>query len=260
MTDLDLIADAAAEAGALAVKLFAAGLEIEKKSDGTPVTDADLAVDRLLKARLTAARPDYAWLSEETADNTDRLSARRLFIVDPIDGTRAYMRGKPWWAVCIAVVEDGRPVAGVVYAAALDERYQALEGEGATLNGRPIHASKTTALEGCRMLGDAKMFAHPAWRTPWPPMTIESRNAVAYRMALVASGQDDAAVALSSKSEWDIAAAALIATEAGAVVSDHKGKAFAFNTPKAKARSLICAAPGVYSLILARTSPIDLPQ
>ena len=260
MTDLELIADAAAEAGALAVKLFAGGLQIEKKPDGTPVTDADLAVDSLLKTRLTAARPDYAWLSEETADNTDRLTAKRLFIVDPIDGTRAYMRGKPWWAVCIAVVEDGRPLTGVVYAAALDEHYQAVEGQGATLNGQPIHASKTTALEGCRMLGDEKMFAHPAWRQPWPSMTIESRNAIAYRMALVASGKDDAAVALSSKSEWDVAAAALIATEAGAEVSDHKGLPFAFNTPKAKARSLICAAPGVYPLILARTSPIDLPE
>ncbi len=260
MTDLELIAGAAEEAGALALKLFAAGLNIEKKPDGTPVTDADLAVDALLTAHLRAARPDYAWLSEETADNTDRLAARRIFIVDPIDGTRAYMRGKPWWAVCIAVVEDGQPTAGVVCAAALDERYEATVGGGATLNGLPIHASKTAALDGCRMLGDEKMFAHPAWREPWPSMTIESRNAIAYRMALVASGAYDAAVALSGKSEWDIAAAALIATEAGAMVSDHKGLPFTFNTPKARARSLICAAPGVYPLILAKTSPIDLPN
>ncbi len=260
MTDLELIADAAAEAGALALTLSKAGLTIEKKADGTPVTDADLAVDALLTQRLRAARPDYAWLSEETADNTDRLSARRVFIVDPIDGTRAYMRGKPWWAVCIAVVEDGQPTAAVVYAAALDERYEAVAGAGATLNGRPIHASRTTALENARMLGDEAMFAHPAWAKPWPPMTIDSRNAVAYRVALVASGAYDAAVALSHKSEWDIAAAALIATEAGAVVSNHKGAPFVFNTPKARARSLICAAPGVYPLILARTSPIDLPD
>jgi myo-inositol-1(or 4)-monophosphatase len=260
VTDLELIADAAQEAGALALKLFKAGLNIEKKADGTPVTDADLAVDAFLTERLRAARPDYAWLSEETADNTDRLSARRVFIVDPIDGTRAYMRGKPWWAISIAVVQDGRPVAGVVDAAALDERYLATAGGGATLNGRPIHASATTTLEGCRMLGDEKMFAHPAWARPWPPMVIESRNAIAYRMALVAAGTFDAALALSAKSEWDIAAAALIAAEAGAVVCDHKGEPFAFNTPKAKARSLICAAPGVFPLILARTSPIDLPN
>ncbi len=259
MTDLELIADAAEEGGALALKLLNAGLNIEKKLDGTPVTDADLAVDAFLTERLRAARPDYAWLSEETADNTDRLTARRVFIVDPIDGTRAYMRGKPWWAVSIAVVEDGRPVAGVVYAAALNERYQAIAGGGATLNGGAIRASKTAALEECRMLGDENMFAHPAWPNPWPRMTIESRNAIAYRMALVAAGTFDAALALSAKSEWDVAAAALIATEAGAAVSDHKGEPFAFNTPKAKARSLICAAPSVYPLILARTAPIDLP-
>ncbi len=260
MTDLELIVEAAEEAGALALKLFKSGLQIEKKADGTPVTDADLAVDALLTRRLRAARPDYAWLSEETADNTDRLTARRVFIVDPIDGTRAYMRGKPWWAVCIAVVEDGRPIAGVVHAAALGERYTAEAGAGATLNGRPIHAGRTDGLDGCRMLGDEKMFGHPAWHRPWPPMVIESRNAIAYRMALTASGAFDAAVALSAKSEWDIAAAALIAQEAGAVVSDHKGRPFIFNTPKAKAASLICAAPGVYPLILARTSPIDLPD
>jgi len=260
VTDLELIVDAAQEAGALALKLQTAGLHIEKKSDGTPVTDADIAVDTLLKDRLGAARPDYGWLSEETADNTARLAKRRLFIVDPIDGTRAYMRGKPWWAVCIAVVQDGRPIAGVVHAAALDECFEAMLGGGATLNGQPIQASGTTVLNGCRMLGDDKMFAHPAWREPWPPMTIETRNAIAYRMALVGSGAFDAAVALSAKSEWDIAAASLIATEAGAMVSDHKGEPFAFNTPKARARSLICAAPGVYPLILARTSPIDLPN
>jgi myo-inositol-1(or 4)-monophosphatase len=260
LTDLELIVDAAAEAGALAVKLFAAGLNIEKKADGTPVTDADLAVDALLTRRLRQARPDYAWLSEETADNTERLTARKLFIIDPIDGTRAYMRGKPWWAICIAVVADGVPVAGVVNAAALDERYEATLGGGATLNGAPIHAAGTSVLEGARMLGDEKMFAHPAWATPWPPMTIEARNAIAYRMALVGAGTFDAAVALSRKSEWDVAASALIATEAGARVSDHKGRPFAFNTPKARVPSLICATASLYPLILQRTAPIDLPD
>jgi myo-inositol-1(or 4)-monophosphatase len=258
VTDLELIADAAAEAGALAQRLLTSGLDIQRKADGTPVTDADLAVDRFLKARLLAARPDYGWLSEETADDPARLGKSKLFIVDPIDGTRAYMHGKPWWVVSIAVVEDGRSVAGVLDAPACGERYAAADGKGATMNGRPIRASAATALEGCRMLGDEKLFAHPAWKTPWPPMAIETRNAVAYRMALVAAGAGDAAVALSAKHEWDIAAAALIAEEAGAKISDHKGLAFAFNTPKAKARSLICAAPGLYPLILKRTSPIDL--
>jgi myo-inositol-1(or 4)-monophosphatase len=258
VNDLDLITDAAAEAGALAKRLFKAGLTIEKKADGSPVTDADTAVDALLTERLRAARPDYGWLSEETADDPQRLGKRRVFIVDPIDGTRAFMRGKPWWAVCIAVVEAGKPVAAVVDAAALDELYRASAGGGATLNGRPIHPSRTDGLDGCRMLGDEKMFGHPAWKTPWPPMDIQSRNAIAYRMALVASGAFDAAVALSAKSEWDLAAAALIAEEAGAIVSDHKGRPLAFNTPMAKAPSLICAAPRLYPLILKRTSPIDL--
>jgi myo-inositol-1(or 4)-monophosphatase len=258
VTDLELIVDAAAEAGALAQRLLLAGLDIHCKADGTPVTNADLAVDQLLKERLLAARPDYGWLSEETADDPARLAKSKLFIVDPIDGTRAYMRGKPWWVVSIAVVQDGRPVAGAIDAPACNEQYAAEAAKGATLNGRQIRASVATGLEGCRMLGDEKMFAHPAWQTPWPPMAIENRNSVAYRMALVAAGAGDAAVALSAKYEWDIAAAALIAEEAGARVSDHKALPFAFNTAAAKARSLICAAPGLYPLILKRTSPIDL--
>ena len=258
MNDLDLITDAAVEAGALARRLLTAGLEIEKKPDGTPVTAADLAVDKLLKDRLLAARPDYGWLSEETADDPARLAKPRLFIVDPIDGTRAYMRGKPWWVVSIAVVEDGRPIFGALCAPDRQETYRAEVGQGATLNGRSIRASSIDALDGCRMLGDEKMFAHPAWKTPWPPMAIESRNAIAYRIALIASDQADAAVALSAKQEWDVAAADLIAREAGAMVSDHKGRPFAYNTPKAKVPSLICAAPRLYPLILKRTSPIDL--
>ena len=114
--DLELIVAAALEAGRLAVQMRDAGLSVEIKADNTQVTNADLATDALLTQRLRAARPDYGWLSEETADNTDRLSNRRLFVVDPIDGTRAFIRDRPWWAVSIAVVEDGLPIAGVVFA------------------------------------------------------------------------------------------------------------------------------------------------
>jgi len=114
--DLDLIVEAAREAGALALRLRGTGLEVEYKPGNSPLTNADLAADALLTERLRSARPDYGWLSEETADNTDRLDKTRLFVVDPIDGTRAFVKGRPWWSVCIAVVEAGRPVAAVVFA------------------------------------------------------------------------------------------------------------------------------------------------
>jgi myo-inositol-1(or 4)-monophosphatase len=258
--DLTLLTDAAREAGALALKRRTPGLEIEKKSDGSPVTSADLEVDAFLTEALRGARPDYGWLSEETADNPDRLACARVFMVDPIDGTRAYIRGKPWFVVSLAVVEQGRPIVAAIFAPALDELYVATAGGGAALNGAPIHPSPRDALEDAAMLGDAKMFAHPAWKKPWPSMRIQERNAIAYRMALVAAGTFDAAVALSPKHEWDLAAGVLIAEEAGAAAVDHKGRPLVFNTPRALCPSLVCAAPALAPLILARTRPIDLPE
>jgi len=258
--DLELLKEAALEAGALALKRRTPSLEIERKSDGSPVTSADIEVDTLLKHRLLSARPDYGWLSEETADNPARLSARRIFVVDPIDGTRAYIRGKPWFVVALAVVEAGRPITAAIYAPALDELYAAHVGGASTLNGKVIRASRNDQLEGCAMLGDAKWFTHPSWPEPWPPMRVEARNALAYRMALVAAGAFDAAISLSTKHEWDICAGALIAQEAGAVVCDHKGQPLTFNNPSGDCPSLVCAAPRIAPLILARTQPIDLPN
>jgi len=255
--DLALIETAARDAGVVAMRMKAEGLKVWSKDGGSPVTNADLAVDTLLKERLGAARPDYGWLSEETADDPARLAQSRLFVVDPIDGTVAFFKEKPWWAVSIAVVEDGKVTAGVVHAPELDETFTATLGGGAFLNGAPIRASVCDAVEGCGMLGDGPMFKHPAWPEPWPEMRIETRNSIAYRMCLVADGRFDAAIALTSKNEWDLAAADLICTEAGAVVTDHKGRSYSYNRPDPKEPSLVCAAPGLHPLILARVRHIE---
>ena len=258
--DLSLIVETALAAGEVAQAMRASGLETTYKADKTPVTDADLAVDALIKAALRAARPDYGWLSEETADDPARLACARLFVVDPIDGTRAYLKGKPWWGVSIAVVENGASIAGVVHVPDRAETYVATLAGGATLNGRPVAASQTAAVEDCAMLADAPMFKHPAWPIPWPPMRVESRNSVAYRLCSVASGEFDATLALSPKSEWDLAAAALIANEAGCLVTNHRGQSFTFNRPVPTMRSLVCAGPALHRLILDRVGPIDLPD
>lgn len=257
--DLALIAEAARHAGELANRLRREGLQVEYKSaDSTPITNADLAADAFLKDHLLAARPDYGWLSEETADDPARLARRRLFVVDPIDGTRAFLRDRPWWAVSVAVVEDRRPVAGVVFAPQVGETYAARAGGGATLNGAPIQASGVGAVEGCGMVGDPRMFQHPAWPVPWPQMRIAQRNSTAYRMCLVASGAFDAAVALAPKHDWDLAAADLIASEAGCFVGDHLGGGFAYNGEAPVQRSLVTAAPQLAPLILARVRHIAL--
>lgn len=255
--DLELIREAALEGGRLALEARAEGLKVWSKPGGSPVTDADVAVDTLLKLRLRAARLNYGWLSEETADDEARLDIPRLFLVDPIDGTAAYLKHKPWFTVCIAVVEAGQPVAAVVHAPELGETYEATVGGGARLNGKPIAPSARIQLEGAAMLGDARMFADPRWRQPWPPMRIESRNSIAYRIVQVACGAFDAALALTPKNEWDLAAADLIAREAGAYISDHLGRPFTYNQPAPKQRGLLCAAPGLSELILQRVRHID---
>jgi myo-inositol-1(or 4)-monophosphatase len=229
-SDLDLIRDAAEAAGRLAMAEREAGLKIWSKSGGSPVTSADMAVDRMLREALLSARPDHGWLSEETEDNTDRLSKSRIFVVDPIDGTVAYMKGKPWWCIPIAIVEDGRPIA----------------------------ASDTTDLDDASVLADARLMEGPHWPEPWPAMRFEKRNALAYRMALVAAGAFDAAINLTPKCDWDVCAGALIVEEAGGRVSDHQGHAWRFNQADPRQNSLVCSAPALHPLIVRRTAPIPL--
>ncbi len=254
--DLDLIRAAALAAGERALTLRELGLDVTYKSDKSPVSNADLAVDAQLRQDLTAQRPAYGWLSEETADDAERLSRQRVFVVDPIDGTRAYVRGKAWWAVSVAVVENGRPLAGVVFAPDRNEVFEAVAGQGARLNGAPIRANDRDRLEDCAMLADSAMFTHPDWREPWPPMRVESRNSIAYRLCSVARGEFDAALALSPKSEWDLAASALIAAEAGCKVTDDRGHGLAYNRVVTSSPGLVCAGPTLHQLILDRLTAI----
>ena len=256
--DLTLIRDAAHEAGALALEMRAQGLEPRAKPGGSPVTDADLAVDAMLRKQLLAARPDHGWLSEETFDTPERLTRRRLFVVDPIDGTVAFLRDAPWWCVPIAIVEDGEPVAAVIHAPVMGETFEAVRGGGAWLNGRRLTASEADDLEDAEVLADARLLEGRDWPEPWPAMRFSKRNALAYRMALVAAGTFDAALALTPRWDWDVCAGALIAAEAGAMVSDHHGRPWRFNRPDPRQPSLICAAPALHPLIVRRVASIPL--
>jgi myo-inositol-1(or 4)-monophosphatase len=253
--DMELLRRAAEEAGRLSLEQRRKGLKIWSKKGGSPVTDADLAVNVLLSNLLRGARPDYGWLSEETRDDPDRLQRRRVFVVDPIDGTAAYMKGRPWFTVALALIEDGEVVAGVVHAPELGDTYEACLGGGARCNGLPIQASRADRLEGASMLGDPAAFKPPVW----PALRFERRNSIALRMALVGAGAFDAAVALSPKHDWDVAAGAVIAAEAGARVTDHLGRPYRFNQPDPRQPALVCAAPGLHPLILARSAPIEAP-
>ena len=201
--DYALLVATVREAGSLAMQYFQTDVKVWEKEGGTPVSDADIAVNTLIQRRLGEARPDYGWLSEETADDPARLDRRRVWVVDPIDGTRAFLQGVPHFCHAVALVEDGRPIAAALYNPAAAEFYEAAAGQGAKLNGQPIHVSDRHEIAGCRMAAFAPLFRHPAWREAWPKMDIIQRDSVAYRLALVASGVADAALGLNAKYDWD---------------------------------------------------------
>ncbi len=229
--DLDLIGQAAFVAGEIAMSYFRKDVEVFWKNGGhSPVTVADFAANDAIAEILRAARPDYGWLSEETDDDARRLNAERLFIIDPIDGTRAFMDGKDFWCVSIAVVAAGKPVAGVLYAPALEQTYLATADGVLTKNGVSFQSA---ALEARRMkvTGSDEMFA----KIPPSAMNrierMKNVPSLAYRLAMVADGQLDATLVRANSHDWDIAAAHLILTNAGGRLEDASGNPPAYNRP-----------------------------
>ncbi len=217
-----------------------------EKEAGSPVCEVDLDVDRMLRSRLDALLPDAGWLSEETADAPDRLARRRVWVVDPIDGTRDYIRGREGWAVSVALVEDGRVVLAVLDAPARAERWSAALGQGAFRNGVRLAAGDLAVLAGARVPADALPKIDRDF------VIVAKPNSIALRIAMVAADEADLVATLRWGSEWDIAAAVLIAAEAGAVVSDALGQALAFNKPDPQAFGVLVAAPGIHDAAVAR--------
>jgi myo-inositol-1(or 4)-monophosphatase len=261
---LRLLEEAVHEAGTIARSYFGGQFKSWDKGKGQPVTEADLEIDRFLYGTLAAAQPSYGWLSEESPDNPSRQSAARTFIVDPIDGTVAFLKGRPHFTICAAVVEDGRPIAGAIYNPITNEMFSASAGAGATLNGDPITVADRGEIGGCRMLASKALFAEARWKTPpataWPTMTVESRGSIAYRMALVAGGGFDAMLALSAKHDWDLAAGDLIVSEAGGRVTNHQGKILRYNGAEPIQPSIVCAGPRLHRKLLEKLAEIDLPR
>ncbi|WP_442679868.1 3'(2'),5'-bisphosphate nucleotidase CysQ [Sphingomonas sp. ASY06-1R] len=243
---IDAVAAAAAEAGQLALDRWKTDFRRWEKAAGSPVCEIDLAVDELLKVRLAAIDPDAGWLSEETADNDARLSNRRLWVVDPIDGTRDYLRGRPGWCVSVALVEDGAPIVGVLDAPARQESWRAAAGEGATCNGTPLRASMRLELPGSRVPADTLP------RIDEDLIAVPRANSIALRIAMVAADQADLCASLRWGNEWDIAAAALIAQEAGATVTDALGTQIRYNSDAAEAFGVVASAAAIHTAAVAR--------
>lgn len=251
--DLALLTDAAREAGRIALRYWRRDPQVwDKGGEHGPVTEADLAVNDMLKARLLAARPGYGWLSEETPDSADRLAVDTVFIVDPIDGTRAFVAGEETWAHSLAVAHKGRVTAGVVYLPALDRIYTVSEGSPPMKDGQSIAASRRDVLTDANILTTKANMVPEKWPGGVPEITRSFRASLAYRLCLAAEGRFDGMLTLRDAWEWDIAAGSLIAERAGAVVTDRLGAALRFNTPTALSAGVLALPPKLHADAMAR--------
>ena len=240
--DLELIASVAAEAGKIAQGFWSGENEVWEKGPDDPVSQADFAVDTFLRDTLLAARPEYGWLSEETTDTPDRRTKNTVFVVDPIDGTRSFVAGRTTWAISIGIVADGLPVAGVVALPMRDKTYTAQAGKGSDL----------TNLSQARVLANKAALSDRYWRQSPKVAETAFRPSLAYRLCLVAEGRFDAMLTFRESWEWDIAAGAVIAAEAGAIVTDRNGRQATFNSPNAQVAGMIVAAPGIQRDLINR--------
>ncbi|HEY0918790.1 3'(2'),5'-bisphosphate nucleotidase CysQ [Devosia sp.] len=243
--DLELLRASAVTAGIIAAGYFRKELKSWTKEFNSPVSEADIVLDRFLHAALTTARPDYGWLSEESADDPGRLRRKRVFVVDPIDGTRGFIRGEDSWTVSLAVVEDGIAIAGVVYAPARDEMYDACRGGGARLNGAPLRRETVPGRKA--PLIPAPGAVHQELQAAGLDYTRgPAYSSLAYRLVQVASGELDAAVARRGSQDWDLAGATIILKEAGISFEDVCDGELRFNGEEIRHGAL--AAVGEVSL------------
>jgi myo-inositol-1(or 4)-monophosphatase len=250
--DHELLMQAVRDGGDIARSFFKKGAKSWEKNPGDPVTEADIAVDGLLHERLCENRPDYGWLSEESEDDLSRLDRRRVWIVDPIDGTRAFIAGREEFTVCAGLVEDGRPILGAVFNPVTGEFFEAVKGHGARCNGELLKVSDGVALEEARLLASQRMLERHDGIGTLPRAQFSFINSIAYRMALVAYDRFDATISLARKSDWDIAAAELIVTEAGGQATAPDGSKFLYNTQIARHDGVIAAGPKLSEDILSR--------
>ena len=214
----NLLVEVVGAAAELALTFFRANAKVWTKAGNSPVTEADIAVDELLRRQLRQARPSYGYLSEETEDDGSRLTSPRTFIVDPIDGTRAFVANDTDWTIPVALVEAGRPIASVIFVPARGEIYHAEADDGAYLNGEPIKVADTTKFAGATMAVSKRLF-DMAGESP-PKFRAEFHASLAYRLARVADGRLDGVAIKPDAQDWDIAAADLLVHEAGGALTD----------------------------------------
>jgi len=256
--DAALLRDTVREAGALAQSMFRTELKKWTKGASSPVSEADIAVNDLLEARLRAATPDYGWLSEESVDDAARLSRRLTWIVDPIDGTRNYLNGHDDWCVSVALVEDATPVLAAVFAPTSGEFFFAVRGRGTTLNEKPVRAAGGSELDFARVAGP-KPLVERLHRGPGEISLYPRIGSLALRLCRVAEGRLDAAFAGGQSRDWDLAAANLIVQEANGRMTALSGDAIEYNRREVTHGVLVAAGHDRHARIVEHFRNRPLP-
>jgi len=221
-----------------------------KGKDKSPVSEADIAVNDFLRARLSQLLPGSGWLSEETEDDPAAREMRETWIVDPIDGTRAFIQGRPDWTVSAALVENSRPVLAALYAPVTEEMFVAMRGTGTTCNGKPVGVGDGDDLTGLKAAGPKRMLERleKVEPTALPQPKVRS---LALRLTRVATAELDVAFASGGSHDWDLAAADLLVHEAGGVLTDLAGRPLSFNRPHLTHGALVAAGPARHKALLA---------
>ena len=248
--DLALLKEAAGAAGALAMTFFRSDAAAWSKAGGSPVTEADMAVDAFLHRMLLGARPDYGWLSEESADDPRRRACDAVFVVDPIDGTKAFIAGDDRWCVSLAVVRGGRPVAAALNAPARDELYLASRDGGAWMGSTRLAVSRRPQIAGAQLSGPRGWLRTPAIRG-LRAAHAEHIPSLAYRIASVGAQRIDAAFASPRAHDWDLAASDLLVHEAGGRLTELDGRALRYNEETPRHGALAAANETLLPVLLA---------
>jgi myo-inositol-1(or 4)-monophosphatase len=240
------------EAGRIAMRWFRQPHEKWEKEPGQVVTEADIAVDRFLRAELVGGGA-AGWLSEESEDDRRRLTAREVWVVDPIDGTRSFAEGVAEFTISVAQLRENQPVLGFVYNPATEEMFEAVRGRGATLNGAPMRASSITELDDAHIVASRFESRRRNFASLVPTAALSSLGSLAYKLALVAAGRYDGYLSWRRTNDWDIAAAVLLVEEAGGRIRDAGGGPLALNRPEPVHPGILAAGTSLFPALLAAT-------
>jgi myo-inositol-1(or 4)-monophosphatase len=246
----DLAVLAAREAGAIVRHWYERPITVTEKGPDHPLTRADLEANNCIRGHVSRAFPDDGWLSEETADSSERLSRRRVWVVDPLDGTKEFIQHIPEFCVCIALVEAGRPVVGVSYNPATDRLYVAVRGAGTTMNGEPARVSTQARLADAVVMASRSEDKRGEWDPFKALMKVTLTGSVAYKLAELSTGNGDATFTLTPKNEWDICAGSILVEEAGGRVTGLEGEPLVFNQPSPLRPGMIASNGALHEALL----------